>query len=163
MNPITIKSKYPDKEELESIVKESYSYSEVLRKIGRKVTGSNHSHLKNKLVKMEISTKHFNSNFNIFSVKNKPKPIEEVFVVLPEGSRRPRREQLLRSLLAIGVKYLCGVCGMEPIWQGKTIILEVDHIDGNFLNNLQENLRFICPNCHSQQKTSYKNKTNYSK
>ena len=32
-------------------------------------------------------------------------------------------------------------------------ILQVDHIDGNYLNNLKDNLRFLCPNCHSQTST----------
>jgi ssDNA-binding Zn-finger/Zn-ribbon topoisomerase 1 len=35
-------------------------------------------------------------------------------------------------------------------WNGKSIVLEIDHIDGNSENNSPENLRFICPNCHSQ-------------
>jgi 5-methylcytosine-specific restriction endonuclease McrA len=46
----------------------------------------------------------------------------------------------------------CQVCGIVD-WMGKPIKLELDHIDGNTDNNLRENLRLICPNCHSQTET----------
>lgn len=52
--------------------------------------------------------------------------------------------------------YACEVCKMET-WMDKKITLEVDHIDGHHYNNTEDNLRLICPNCHSQTVT-YKNK-----
>ncbi|MFA6159158.1 MAG: HNH endonuclease signature motif containing protein [Candidatus Paceibacterota bacterium] len=33
------------------------------------------------------------------------------------------------------------------------LTLEIDHIDGNPENNEKENLRLLCPNCHSQTST----------
>lgn len=36
------------------------------------------------------------------------------------------------------------------------IPIELEHIDGNFKNNNEENLKLLCPNCHSLTKT-YKN------
>ena len=46
----------------------------------------------------------------------------------------------------------CECCGISE-WQGKKIVLEVDHIDGDHKNNHPTNLRLICPNCHSQTDT----------
>ena len=42
---------------------------------------------------------------------------------------------------------LCGWCEVNP-YTGK-IPVEVDHIDGNWQNNSPDNLRLLCPNCHS--------------
>ena len=46
----------------------------------------------------------------------------------------------------------CVGCNLNE-WQGKPIGLEVDHIDGNYKNNNIDNLRTLCPNCHSQTDT----------
>lgn len=47
-----------------------------------------------------------------------------------------------------GIPYQCACCGNTGEWQGAPLTLQVDHIDGDFLNNEIENLRFLCPNCH---------------
>jgi len=50
----------------------------------------------------------------------------------------------------------CVECGISA-WNGNPITLDVDHIDGDYRNNSQTNLRCLCPNCHSQTET-YKNR-----
>jgi ribosomal protein L37AE/L43A len=62
----------------------------------------------------------------------------------------------LKKYLTETQGYKCSCCGINE-WNFKPIILEIDHIDGNSENNAPENLRFICPNCHSQTDT-YKGK-----
>ena len=52
--------------------------------------------------------------------------------------------------------YKCNSCGTSE-WEGKGIILDVNHVDGQAYNNTLENLEFLCPNCHSQTST-YSNK-----
>lgn len=64
------------------------------------------------------------------------------------------RNVLRKILLRQGLG--CSVCKIEN-WNGKKITLEVDHISGNSDNNMPENLRLLCPNCHSQTET-YKGK-----
>ena len=46
----------------------------------------------------------------------------------------------------------CSICNIEE-WNGKKINMELDHIDGNRTNHKLENLRMLCPNCHSQTET----------
>lgn len=47
----------------------------------------------------------------------------------------------------------CNDCGQSSEWKGKFLRLQVDHIDGMCYNNHPDNLRLLCPNCHSQTET----------
>lgn len=47
----------------------------------------------------------------------------------------------------------CAICGIPPEWNGNKLRFEVDHINGDRKNESRENLRLLCPNCHSQTET----------
>lgn len=50
-------------------------------------------------------------------------------------------------------KFLSGICGgLGDEWNGNKISLHLDHINGISGDHRLENLRFLCPNCHSQTK-----------
>jgi hypothetical protein len=49
-------------------------------------------------------------------------------------------------------EYKCSCCGISE-WNGKELRLQIDHIDGNNSNNVVENFRYLCPNCHTQTDT----------
>jgi len=65
----------------------------------------------------------------------------------------------LRSLLKKHKSYMCSGCGNNGSHKGESLTLQVDHEDGDKLNNELKNLRWLCPNCHSQTKTYAKVKS----
>lgn len=103
-----------------------------------------------------IDTSHFTGQtWNKGIPSSQRKTVQEILVLLPEGSNRPKLNQLRRALDQSEVPYECE-CGNTGDWLGKSLTLEIDHIDGNWLNNTLENLRYLCPNCHSQQESTNK-------
>lgn len=48
---------------------------------------------------------------------------------------------------------ICSICGLSEIWNGKHIVMRLDHINGIHNDYRIENLRMVCPNCDSQLDT----------
>lgn len=83
-------------------------------------------------------------------------PDEEVFVKnSPYVNRRlvSYRVLLKQRLLNKGWKNECAICGQGPVWNGLPLVLQLDHINGVNNDHRIENLRILCPNCHTQTDT----------
>ena len=65
------------------------------------------------------------------------------------ATRASVRKTIIREKL---IPYECSKCGINE-WNGKMLSLHLDHINGVNNDHRLENLRFLCPNCHSQTET----------
>lgn len=79
--------------------------------------------------------------------------------ILVHGTRAVAGIVIRRAMLESGIPWRCVACGNAGEWLGKALVLEVDHSDGDKTNNLLANLRFLCPNCHSQTPTFRRKKS----
>lgn len=85
--------------------------------------------------------------------KGTVKPIKSLQDVF-DGIETMSTGSLKYRLVQEGYKELkCEECGLGEEWNGKLLVLELDHINGNSKDNRLENLRILCPNCHSQTPT----------
>lgn len=74
--------------------------------------------------------------------------------ILQGAPYRSSAAKLKRRLIESQYKQdVCEKCGQGPSWNGAPLTLQLDHIDGNPTNNRLENLRVLCPNCHTQTPT----------
>jgi 5-methylcytosine-specific restriction endonuclease McrA len=75
-------------------------------------------------------------------------PIPEL-LSSPKRNRKHLKVRLVRAGL---LENRCFLCGLED-WRGRPLSLQLDHVNGVSDDNRLENLRMLCPNCHSQAPT----------
>lgn len=141
-------------EEFCKIVSESYSYSDILRTLGLGTNGGSSTDiLKKRIKELGCSIEHFSKGN---SKAHSRYTLEEILV---ENSTYRNISCLKKRLVDEELlEYKCVICGIDS-WLNKPLSLQLDHINGINNDHRLSNLRFLCPNCHSQTETfSGKNK-----
>jgi hypothetical protein len=140
-------------EEVESAINNSSTIKEFLQNLGMKVNNGNYRLAGNiaKHYGLQLNKHDISDNGRLLMQVNKL-PTEEFFVDGVSRNGISIRKRLINDL---GYEDKCSIeeCGQGPIWLGLPITLQVDHIDGDRFNNKLDNLRILCPNCHTQTKT----------
>jgi hypothetical protein len=139
-------------EQFVELLKNSSTISEVLFKLGYSVKGNSWGFAK---VKQRMSD--LNLDGSIFKGKHPITKYGTLHKVNASDILKPNckhaRSVLRRYVIKNNlIPYRCAICGCVE-WQGRTLSLELDHINGINNDNRIENLRFLCPNCHSQTTT----------
>lgn len=122
-------------EQIVEAVKTSYSVSEVCRKLGLVGIGGNIRTIKTKIATLDLDITHFTGQ-----VWNKG---------LYQNPAKFKKRESIRNYMIKHYGHKCWECGNSE-WNQKLIPLELEHIDGNPLNNEVTNLKMLCCNCHAQ-------------
>ena len=147
-------SRYTKEQAVEAISK-SRSWKEVLEKLGLKDAGGNARTIKKIALKNNVDTSHFlGQGWSLGKDAINAISVENAFVKNSTLSKNSIKKKIIKFGL---IKYICQKCGVANMWQGSSLVLHLDHINGDSKDNRIENLRYLCPNCHSQTPTYCRN------
>ncbi len=103
---------------------------------------------------MGLSTTHWTGKAHLRGKRNPyvPKiPLSEILI--KQSGYRGSTSLLKRRLIEAGLlNQRCSRCELKS-WLDEPISLHLDHINGSRNDHRLENLRLLCPNCHSQTPT----------
>lgn len=150
------KTQYPLKkwklEDLPDAVSSSINLSQVCRKLGLSHISSNFRTVRHYITELNLNTSHFNKSAETEALKKavskKRLTHDQIFCENSSASGTTLRREFKKL-----VDYKCVICDNSGIHLGNSLRLELDHINGNNRDNRLENLRLLCPNCHSQTET----------
>lgn len=115
--------------------------------------GGNYAQINKSITRMSLDTSHFTGkgwNVGLKFAPRKSVPLEDLLI--KNGTAQSHK--LKKRLYASGLKLpKCELCGWAKVSEDGRIPLELDHMNGDHSDNRLENLRILCPNCHSLQPT----------
>jgi hypothetical protein len=138
------------RDEFQKIFDESETKIQIMQKLGytHKRTGT----LNERIISDNIDLSKFNVNKRNYHnrVNRKHIKLENILVKNSKIKNTTLKQRLYKEKL---LKEECSECGIGNIWNNKPIALQLDHINGDNKDNRIDNLRILCPNCHSQTET----------
>lgn len=135
--------------QLDEAVNSSISIAQVLRKLGLREAGGNYATINRLIKEMDIDISHWQGQGWSKGLKRFDIPSRDLAEILVEnsvGSNSHLKTRLLRENI---LSNICALCGLTE-WLSQPISLHLDHVNGKRNDNRIENLRLLCPNCHSQ-------------
>lgn len=140
-------------DQLEAAVKASTNYRSVLTRLNLRPAVGNYQQLKKYIRELGLTTQHFTGQAWSRGLRLPPRPERRLEEILTSGSDYSTH-WLKRRLIAAELKApRCEECGWARMSDDGRLPLELDHINGDSRDNRLENLRVLCPNCHSLKPT----------
>lgn len=129
--------------------------SDIIKKLNYSVDEGIYKILKNLVLYHKIDLSKHNSLFRQEQLKRLHKLPQKISSdsFFSKNSKRNGSNVKQRLLKEKILENKCAWCNIKDTYNNKPIVLQVDHIDGDNKNNTIENLRLLCPNCHSQTDT----------
>jgi hypothetical protein len=138
-----------DKEELQKIINNSTSLSNVIHNIGFRFSTTTF-----KIIKKYLYENNLIIDKSIWLNNLKIKKSKNISLDRFSENSDAHRGSLKSFIIKYSLKeYKCDWCGLKDTWNNKPIVLILDHINGIPSDNRLKNLRFLCPNCNSQTDT----------
>ncbi|MFA5052706.1 MAG: HNH endonuclease signature motif containing protein [Parcubacteria group bacterium] len=140
-------------ENLLAAIQTSYSLRQVIKKLGLKAAGGNYCQIKDFISNRGFDISHFRGKGWSAGLRGIGRPRISLEDILIKDSSF-QSFKLKKRLFASGLKpEYCEECGWNKRTKEGYLPLELDHINGDHRDNRIENLRVLCPNCHSLKPT----------
>jgi hypothetical protein len=137
-------------EDLKVAIQSTNTLAGVLRKLGLSTSPGNYRQLHLSIKRLSLNISHLKGKAHGTSFGTK-RPLEDILI---KNSDYSATSHLRKRLFKEGLlNNKCSLCGNEGLWNDKQLTLQLDHINGDCCDNRLENLRILCPNCHSQTPT----------
>lgn len=150
-------------DEFISLIRNSSNKAEVLFKLGYSVEGNSWGYalLTKRMNELHLDGTEFKGKSGFKDKVNESLKLENIDKILCKNS--PHTRAVIRRFIIKNniIPYKCSCCGNEGEWNGKPLSLQLDHINGDCTDHRKENLRWLCPNCHSQTETHGSKNTAY--
>jgi hypothetical protein len=138
--------------ELRAAIPSARGIAGVLRSLGLVPAGGNYVSVERRIRELGIDTSHFVGSAWLRG-QRLPVDRQRLVNVLVEN-RVVGSHKLKKRLFRAGLKSpACELCGWAQQAPDGRIPVELDHINGDRMDNRLENLRILCPNCHALQPT----------
>lgn len=130
------------------LIENSTCMSELIQKLGYTThTGSNYITVKKYLEKLDLPQP---TGYYTYYTYRHILSDQEIFCNHSTASQSALRKRYKNKNIS---QYKCAICGLDPVWNNKPLVLTLDHINGHHHDNRLENLRWVCPNCDRQLDT----------